>query len=43
MLRELLSIFRSGNPLSAMGENFARMLKLAYELTSSSGRSANRS
>lgn len=37
MLRELLSIFRSGNPLSAMGDNFARMLKLAYELTVSAG------
>jgi phosphate transport system protein len=37
MLRELLSIFRSGNPLSAMGENFARMLKLAYELTDKAG------
>ena len=33
MFRELLSIFRSDNPLAAMGENFARMLKLAHEMT----------
>ena len=29
MFRELLTIFRSKNPLTEMGENFARMLKLA--------------
>ena len=28
MLRELLSIFRAEQPLSAMGENFAKMLRL---------------
>ncbi len=33
MLRELLSIFRSDNPLAAMGENFAQMLKLAHGMT----------
>ncbi len=32
MLRELLSIFRSGNPLKAMADNFSEMLKLVYEL-----------
>ncbi len=37
MLRELLSIFRRDNPLSAMGENFARMLTLTYELTVRAG------
>jgi phosphate uptake regulator len=33
MLRELLSIFRSGNPLKAMGDNFAEMLRLSFEQT----------
>lgn len=37
MLRELLSIFRSGEPLSAMGENFAEMLKLTYQATREAG------
>lgn len=37
MLRELLSIFRSDNPLAAMGENFARMLKLAQDMTLKAG------
>ena len=37
MLREFLSIFRSGDPLSAMGENFAQMLKLTCEMTFVSG------
>jgi phosphate uptake regulator len=37
MFRELLSIFRSKNPLTEMGENFARMLKLAHEMTLSAG------
>ncbi|NIM52129.1 MAG: hypothetical protein GTN78_08175 [Gemmatimonadales bacterium] len=37
MLRELLSIFRSDKPLAEMGENFARMLKLAYEQTVAAG------
>ncbi len=33
MLRELLSIFRADNPLKAMADNFAEMLKLACDLT----------
>jgi len=37
MFRELLNIFRSKNPLTEMGENFARMLKLAHEMTLSAG------
>ncbi len=37
MLRELLSIFRSSEPLSAMGENFAQMLRLTYESTLRAG------
>ena len=37
MFRELLSIFRSKNPLTEMGENFARMLKLAHEMTLAAG------
>ncbi len=37
MFRELLTIFRSENPLTEMGENFARMLKLAREMTLSAG------
>lgn len=37
MLRELLSIFRSDNPLRAMGENFAQMLQLTYELAVTTG------
>lgn len=37
MLRELLSIFREGNPLNAMAENFAEMLRLTYELTVRAG------
>ena len=37
MLREFLSIFRSGQPLAAMGENFAQMLKLTYEQTIQAG------
>jgi phosphate uptake regulator len=37
MLREFLSIFRSGQPLEAMGENFAQMLKLTYEQTIQAG------
>ena len=38
MLQELLSIFRPGNPLSVMGEEFAEMLKLACDMTASAGR-----
>lgn len=37
MLREFLSIFRSGQPLEAMGENFAQMLKLTYAQTIQAG------
>lgn len=37
MLRELLSIFRSDQPLAAMGENFAQMLKLTYQMTLQAG------
>lgn len=37
MLRELISIFRSDKPLSAMGDNFARMLQLAYDVTVKAG------
>lgn len=37
MLRELISIFRSDNPLAAMGQNFERMLQLAYDLTVKAG------
>ena len=37
MLRELLAIFRSENPLSVMGEQFARMLKLTLEMSITAG------
>ena len=37
MFRELLSIFRSKDVLSEMGENFARMLQLAQEMSLSAG------
>ena len=37
MFRELLSIFRSKDVLAEMGENFARMLQLAHEMTLSAG------
>lgn len=37
MLRELLSIFSSGNPLKAMGDNFAEMLRLSFEQTRKAG------
>ena len=33
MLRQLLTIFSSRHPLSAMGENFIQMLKLTQEMT----------
>jgi phosphate transport system protein len=38
MLRELLSLFRSSNPIAEMGQNFTEMLELATELTLDSGR-----
>ena len=37
MLRELLSIFRPGNPLRAMADNFAKMLELTHEQTAKAG------
>ncbi len=37
MLRELLGIFRSDDPLSAMGANFASMLEVTYEMTVEAG------
>jgi phosphate uptake regulator len=37
MLRELLAIFRSDEPLRQMGENFAEMLKLTYQMTVKAG------
>ena len=37
MLRQLLSIFRSSDPLTAMGENFAHMLKITYDTTMKAG------
>jgi phosphate transport system protein len=37
MLRELLSIFRSDEPLSVMGERFAEMLNLAQQMTLQAG------
>jgi phosphate transport system protein len=33
MLRELLSIFRSDQPLSTMGKQFSTMLNLTYDMT----------
>jgi len=38
MLRELLAIFRSENPLSVMGEEFGRMLKLTLEMSLCAGK-----
>jgi len=38
MFRELLSIFRTGDPLSEMGKNFNEMLRLAHELNISAAR-----
>ena len=37
MLRELLGIFKTSNPLQAMGVSFARMLALTYEMTVEAG------
>ncbi len=37
MLRELVSIFRSDNPLKSMGDNFAKMLSIAEEMTLAAG------
>ena len=37
MLKELLSIFRSSQPLAEMGDNFSKMLGLTYEMTIQAG------
>jgi len=37
MLKELLSILRSSEPLSEMGDNFSKMLGLTYEMTMQAG------
>jgi phosphate uptake regulator len=37
MLRQLISIFRSDNPLAAMGDNFAQMLRITYDTTLKAG------
>jgi len=37
MLRQLLSIFRSDNPLKRLGEDFAQMLKITYDTTMKAG------
>ncbi len=37
MLKEFLSIFRSEQPLKEMGQNFARMMKVTYEMTIEAG------
>jgi phosphate transport system protein len=38
MLKELLSIFRAGEPLAEMGENFSKMLGLTYDMTIVAGK-----
>lgn len=37
MLRELISIFRAGDPLESMGQNFTKMLKITEEMTLAAG------
>lgn len=37
MFKELLTVFRSSDPLRAMGKNFSAMLTLGYEMTLSAG------
>ena len=37
MFKELLSVFRSSDPLRAMGTNFSTMLTLSYELVIAAG------
>lgn len=37
MLRELLSMFKTNDPLHAMGENFVQMLNLTHEMTLTAG------
>lgn len=38
MLREMLALFRSSEPIARMGEDFSEMLDLAHELTIMAGR-----
>ncbi|MDH3627333.1 MAG: hypothetical protein OEV00_14685 [Acidobacteriota bacterium] len=38
MLQELLSIFRPGNPLAKMGDEFAEMLQITCDMNISAGR-----
>jgi len=37
MLRELISIIRSGDPLGEMGKHFVEMLRIAHEMTLKAG------
>jgi len=37
MLRELLGLFRSSEPLSDMGDSFAKMLRITHEMTVQAG------
>jgi phosphate transport system protein len=37
MFKELLSVFRSSDPLRAMGDNFSEMLTLTYQMTTAAG------
>lgn len=37
MLKELLSIFRTSEPLAEMGDNFSKMLGLTYDMTIMAG------
>jgi Na+/phosphate symporter len=37
MLRELIKLFKADHPLAEMGENFARMIRLANEMTLEAG------
>ncbi len=37
MLKELLSIFRAGEPLAEMGDNFSKMLGITYDMTIQAG------
>ena len=37
MFKELLSVFRSSDPLRAMEKNFSAMLTLSYEMIISAG------
>jgi phosphate uptake regulator len=38
MLRELMTIFRSGDPLTPLGENFTSMVEISADLTVRAGR-----